>query len=115
MHRHTHVHHNTQPFQRLARTPTDLDHVLDSAVRVRLHDGFYPNQRLHLRLQAVGHQVKLAIWWNERDRTVVLEPGQPHALMKLDVLNLDRLRLARRWKLGHQEQTDTVHTDATST
>ncbi len=52
-----------------------LDHVLDPRVRMALNDRLDPNQRLHVRVEAVRHQLKLAIGRDERDGPVVLEPA----------------------------------------
>jgi hypothetical protein len=44
-------------------------------VRMALDDRLDPNQRLHVRVEAVRHQLKLAIGRDERDGPVVLEPA----------------------------------------
>jgi hypothetical protein len=65
-----------------------FNHVLDAGVAVGLHDRLHPYQRLHVCIQAVGHQLKLAIGGDEGDGTVVLESGQTNALMEFDVFKL---------------------------
>lgn len=54
-----------------------------------------PDQRLDLRVQPVRHQVKSAVWWDEGDGSVVVEPCEPDALVELDVLKLNRLAWLR--------------------
>lgn len=71
--------------------PSYLEHVLNARARVRLHHALYPDERLHLRVQPVAHELELAIRRNETNGTVVLEPRQSHALVELDVLHLDSL------------------------
>lgn len=61
-------------------------HVFDARVRVALDDRLDPEQRLHLRVQAIRHELEVAIGRYERDRAIVLETRQTHALMKLHVL-----------------------------
>lgn len=56
-----------------------LDHVLDTAVGMWLHDSLHPDQRLHVRRQSVRHQVELSVWRDEGDSAVVLEASEPHA------------------------------------
>eukprot|EP00964_Phaeocystis_antarctica_P161881 scaffold135140_cov65-Phaeocystis_antarctica.AAC.1 len=70
-----------------------LDHVLDAAVRVRLDDSLDPDQRLHLRAEAIAHQLELAVGRDERDGAVILEAREADALMELDILHLHRLAL----------------------
>ena len=45
--------------------------------------------------ESVVHEVELAVGGDEGDGAVVLEAGQSHALVELDVLQLDRLWPAR--------------------
>ena len=45
-------------------------------------------------VEPVGHELKLAIRWDEGDGAVILKPGQPHTLVELDILQLNRLTLA---------------------
>lgn len=47
-----------------------------------------------LQTTSAHHQVKGAVWGDEGDGAVGLEPGQAHALVELDVLHLHRLVLA---------------------
>lgn len=42
-----------------------------------------------MSVQAVRHQLKLSIWRNEGDGTVVLEARQADTLMKLNILQLN--------------------------
>ena len=55
------------------------------------YEGLGPDERPDGRRDAVGHELEVAVGRDERDRAVALELGQPHALMELDVLELDRL------------------------
>eukprot|EP00053_Salpingoeca_punica_P017751 m.171606 g.171606 ORF g.171606 m.171606 type:complete len:404 (-) comp17279_c0_seq1:208-1419(-) len=71
-----------------------LDEVLDAAVRVPLNDRLDPDQRLDLGAEAVGHELKLAVGRDEGDGAVLLEARQAHALVELDVLELNGLALA---------------------
>jgi hypothetical protein len=41
--------------------------------------------------QAVRHEVKRAVGRYKRDRAVVVKAREPHALVELDVLEVDRL------------------------
>ena len=50
-------------------------------------------RKARLRVESVAHELELAIGGDEADRAVVLEAGQPHALMEFDVLHLHRLPL----------------------
>lgn len=77
--------------QRESRGYVYLQHVLNPGPRVRFHQTFDPNQRLHLCVQSVTHELKLAIRRDEADRPVILEAGQPHTLVKLDILHLHGL------------------------
>jgi len=58
---------------------------------MRFHQTLDPNQWLHLCVQAVTHELKLAIRGNETDCSVILKPRQSHALVELDVFHLDSL------------------------
>jgi len=42
--------------------------------------------------KAVGHEVKRAIWRNERDGAIILKTSKPHTLVKLDIFKLDCLQ-----------------------
>jgi len=46
--------------------------------------------------EAVVHEVKLPVRGNERNGAVVLEAGEAHALVELDVLQLDGFALGLR-------------------
>mmetsp|Transcript_21420 Transcript_21420/g.67249 ORF Transcript_21420/g.67249 Transcript_21420/m.67249 type:complete len:257 (+) Transcript_21420:1433-2203(+) len=56
-----------------------------------LDDGLDPDERFDVGREAIGHEVELAVGRDEGDGPVVLEPREPHALVELDVLKLDRL------------------------
>ena len=47
-----------------------------------------------VRVEAVGHELELAIGRNEGDGAVVVKARQTNTLMELDVFQLDRLALA---------------------
>ena len=66
-----------------------LEHVLDAGARVGLDDALDPDERLDLGVEAVGHELELAVGRDEGDCAVVLEARQAHALVELDVLHLD--------------------------
>lgn len=42
---------------------------------MRLDDGLHPDERLDVRGEAVRHEVELAVWGDEGDGAVVLEPA----------------------------------------
>lgn len=42
----------------------------------------------HMSVEAVGHELKLAVGRDEGDGAVVLEAGEPHALVEFHVLQL---------------------------
>ena len=42
----------------------------------------------HVCVEAVGHELKLPVRGDEGDGAVVLEAGQTHALVELDVFQL---------------------------
>jgi len=98
---------------------THLHQVLDAAVLVWFHDRFDPDKGLHLHnqksrqrsetkiqtikhccayvcVESVSHESEFAIWWDETDCSVILEPRKAHALMKLDVFHLHCFALAWR-------------------
>lgn len=56
-----------------------------------LDESFRPDEWFHLGIEAVAHELKLAIWRDEGDRSIVLESGQSNTLVKLDVLHLNCL------------------------
>lgn len=58
---------------------------------MRFHQALHPNQRLHLRVQTVAHELKLSIRGYETNRSVVLESRKPNTLVELDVFHLDSL------------------------
>mmetsp|Transcript_8152 Transcript_8152/g.20441 ORF Transcript_8152/g.20441 Transcript_8152/m.20441 type:complete len:329 (+) Transcript_8152:596-1582(+) len=61
-----------------------IDHRLD------------PDQRLHVRVEAVIHQLEFTVRRDERNGAVVLEAGQPDALVEPDVLHFHRLAFGDR-------------------
>lgn len=63
-----------------------LDHEFDSRVCELLNNWFDPEQRLHLGVQAVGHELEVTVWRNEGNRAVVLKTRQSDALMEFDIL-----------------------------
>ena len=83
------------PGERGGSRDTYLEHVLYPAARVALDHALDPDQRLDLRVQAVAHELELAVGRDEADGAVVLEAAQPHALVELDVLHLDGLAARR--------------------
>ena len=60
----------------------------------RLHHRLHPEQGLHRRAQAVGHQVERPVRGDEGHRAVGVEAGEAYALVELHVLQLHRLALA---------------------
>lgn len=68
----------------------DFDDVFDTAAAVRLNQSLCPDERFHLGIQPVAHELEFAVGRNERNRPVVLEPCQPHTLVKLDVFHFYR-------------------------
>lgn len=48
-------------------------------------------------VESVGHEFKLPVGRYEGDGTIVLKAGETHALVKLDVFQLDRLALSSLW------------------
>lgn len=40
----------------------------------------------HVGVETVGHELELAVGWDEGDGAVILKAGEPHALVELDVL-----------------------------
>jgi len=83
------------PGERGGSRDTYLEHVLYPAARVALDHALDPDQRLDLRVQAVAHELELAVGRDEADGAVVLEAAEPHALVELDVLHLDGLAARR--------------------
>ena len=98
-----------------------LDHDLHTAVGELLNDGLNPDQRLdlqvaeegavggsgvtshplqgaspllHLGAEAVGHELKVAVGWDEGDSAVIVKARQPHTLVEFDVFQFHRLVLA---------------------
>ncbi len=53
-----------------------FDGVLHARVRVRFDHGLNPDQRAHLRVETVHHQIELAVRRDERNRAVVLKTAQ---------------------------------------
>jgi len=55
------------------RPMAHLDDIFDPTSRMLFNHSFRPNQRFHLSVQPITHQLELSIWWNERNRPIVLE------------------------------------------
>ena len=55
----------------------------------------HPNQRLHLRVQPVTHELKFPIRWYKADRPIIFKSRKPHTLMEFDILHLDCLAPGR--------------------
>ena len=55
------------------------------------HVALDPDQRLHLRVQPVAHELELPVRRDEADRAVVLESAQPYTLVEFHVLHLHGL------------------------
>ena len=70
-----------------------FDHVFHARVTELLNERFDPEERFHLGVESVRHELEVSVRRNERNSSVVLEPRQPNALVKLDVLELDCLVL----------------------
>lgn len=68
-----------------------LEHVLDARARVRLDQALDPDQGLDLGVEAVRHELELAVGGDERDCAVVFEAREAHALVELDVFHLNGL------------------------
>ena len=68
-----------------------LEHVLDAGARVGLDEALDPDEGLDLGVEAVRHELELAVGRDEGDCAVVFEARQPHALVELDVLHLNGL------------------------
>jgi hypothetical protein len=66
-----------------------LDGELHSGLAVVLDGGLDPDERLDLCVEAVGHELEVSVGRDERDRAVVLEASQTHALVELDIIQLD--------------------------
>lgn len=68
-----------------------LEHVLDAGARVGLDDALDPDEGLDVGVEAVGHELKLAVGRDKGDCAVVFEAGEADALVELDVLHLNGL------------------------
>ncbi len=82
-----HIVGSTSPFE----LPLDFDHVFHPTSTMTLHARFHPYQWLDRRRQAVGHELKFSIRWDERDGSIVLEARETNTLMEFNVFHLDRL------------------------
>lgn len=49
---------------------------------------------LHLGAQTVGHELEVAVGWDEGDSAVIVKAREPHALVEFHVLQLHGLVLA---------------------
>ena len=65
-----------------------FDHILYSTAFMAFYSRFDPNKRFNRGGEAIRHELKLAVWGNERYGTIVFESGQSHALVKFDVFHL---------------------------
>ncbi len=70
-----------------------LDHEADAGVRRRLHDHVDREQRLHSDVESVAHQFELSVGGDEGHEALVLEAAETHALVELDIVELDGLVL----------------------
>lgn len=48
----------------------------------------------HLCAEAIGHELKVAIGWDEGDGAVIVKTRESHTLVKLHILQFHRLVLA---------------------
>lgn len=79
-----------------AELAAGLDEELDAAVLVLVDDGLDPDERLDARVEAVRHELEVAVGRDEADRVVRVKAGEAHALVEVDVLHLHRLAHRRR-------------------
>lgn len=79
-----------------AELAAGLDEELDAAVLVLVDDGLDPDERLDARVEAVGHELEVAVGRHKADRVVGVEARETDALVEVDVLHLDRLAHRRR-------------------
>mmetsp|Transcript_20563 Transcript_20563/g.44645 ORF Transcript_20563/g.44645 Transcript_20563/m.44645 type:complete len:217 (+) Transcript_20563:228-878(+) len=87
--------HGNDNFDIVRHAPTfelrsSFDHVFNPAPAVGFDYGLDPNERLDVRVQSVRHEVELSVGGDERYGPIVLEPCEPNALMKFDILQLYR-------------------------
>ena len=59
----------------MSTTPVD-----DAPAAMWLYHSLDPDEGLDLRVEAVRHELEVAVRRDERDRAVVLKAGQPHTL-----------------------------------
>ena len=65
-----------------------FEHIFHARAGVRLNDAFNPNKGLDCGIEAVAHQLELAIGRDEADGAIILEAGESHTLVELDVFHL---------------------------
>lgn len=58
---------------------------------MRFNHALHPDQRLHLCVQSVAHELEFAVRRDETDCAVILEARKSDTLVELHVLHLDRL------------------------
>lgn len=68
-----------------------LEHIFNARARVRLDGALDPDQGLDLRVEAVRHELELAVGRYKGDCAVIFKTRQAHALVEFDVFHLDRL------------------------
>ena len=79
----------------------DLDGVLNAVLICELLHYWHDLEgQIDVLADTVGHQLEDTVGRDERDRTVPVELSQPHALVELDVVDLDALVHLGRSLLG---------------
>jgi hypothetical protein len=72
---------------------------------VAFDGSFYPNKRFDRRRKSVRHEFELAVRRYERYCAVIFKPGEPDALVELDVLHFDSFAPSSyRRKMLYQRQ-----------
>lgn len=66
-----------------------LEHIFNSGSRVRFNHALHPDQRLHLCVQPVAHELEFAIRRDKTDCAVILEARESDTLVELHILHLD--------------------------
>ena len=67
-----------------------FDHVFNLGFCKVFNYRLYPNQRLNMSVQSVGHQFKFSIRWNKRNQSLRFEFIKSHALMELNVFHFNQ-------------------------
>ena len=86
-----------------------LHNVLNLGLGEVLHGRGNFDQRLDLRVNAVRHQLEVAVGRHERDQPLRVELVEPHALVELDVFQVDQLVAALL--AGHLEERPVVQAE----